>query len=361
MKYFIELRNYRPDNLQTHQCQTSGKRRPYIDIGEYLPSFDNDEIEFARINLASTTGDVISLRIRQKKKNYYINIVDEYEARYIRYKRKYDAIPTQGEIIDIITRMIISGERQPYMLAIIEYNEFKTVEEINDFVDFDSSIYPNLSELYIEYLIQKGYIKQEKTDQNKLNDIDLVVLSDLIKNSKKRSDWDSLMGTICFNIWNNSSEAFFKYQDLKYINISFLYTLNVFQKWNKIYLSKKYDIGAISKDASPFVVSFSSKLLDYVPKLKESIGIMNESNSYLSIFNFITIFSEALLETSEFKKENINPLDYFQRGVEVLCLFIYKLKILDKDFYNDLMVVGEFDKKVDDIIQQINSLEDTEA
>jgi hypothetical protein len=358
MENFENLRNFKPELKDFNiPDATKGTRRPYFDVGEYLPKLQDGEIEIARINLASSTGDVFSFRIKKERDNYFVSIADEYETEFFDYKNVYDSIPSQGEILDIITEMNNEKDSQPYWLAIIEQNGFESVEEITDFMQFDSNVYPNLNELFVDYLVENGF----SYDEEAAKVIDDDVLAELIKSHKMRNDWDSLMGTICFNVWHNSNESFLKYQNLEYINISFLYSLNLFQKWDKIYLSKKFDLDSISKDASPFVVNMSSKLLDSVPRLKEFVGLMNESNSRLTIINFITVFAGELSENPEFRKENINPLDYFQKGVEVLCLFTNKLQSIDKDFYNDLMVLGKIDEKVEDLIQQINSLQDSEA
>ena len=73
------LRNYTPENLPFGaEPGTSGIRRPHFDVGEYLPVSKEGEIEFVRISLASTTGDVISLRIKKEEKSFVVTIVDEY-------------------------------------------------------------------------------------------------------------------------------------------------------------------------------------------------------------------------------------------------------------------------------------------
>ena len=35
--------------------------------GEYLPDFEGDEVEIARVTLASVTGDVVSIRARRQE------------------------------------------------------------------------------------------------------------------------------------------------------------------------------------------------------------------------------------------------------------------------------------------------------
>ena len=48
--------------------------------GEYLPSFSGEEIEIARIVLASVTQDVYSIRAKRLGKLIAYCVVDEYES-----------------------------------------------------------------------------------------------------------------------------------------------------------------------------------------------------------------------------------------------------------------------------------------
>jgi hypothetical protein len=46
--------------------------------GEYLPDLKQDEVEIARITIASTTQDVTSVFARRGKHRIYYRVVDEY-------------------------------------------------------------------------------------------------------------------------------------------------------------------------------------------------------------------------------------------------------------------------------------------
>ena len=46
--------------------------------GEYLPDLKQDEVEIARITIASTTQDVTSVFVRRGKRRTYYRVVDEY-------------------------------------------------------------------------------------------------------------------------------------------------------------------------------------------------------------------------------------------------------------------------------------------
>jgi hypothetical protein len=151
-----QLRSYKPDNLFIEGMPaTNGSRRPIIDVGEYLPALDDNVLEFARIHLSSVMGDVFSCRIQYDNDRYHITIVDEYSTEFYLDQDEFDAIPTQGEVIDAITSMDNLLEGQPYILAIIENNTFTCIEEIVDFIRFDSNLYPNLNELIFVFISKK--------------------------------------------------------------------------------------------------------------------------------------------------------------------------------------------------------------
>ena len=58
-----------------------GRIHPSFMGGEYLPSHGRDETEIVRIQLQSTTSDVISLRARWEEDVIQYRVVDEYATR----------------------------------------------------------------------------------------------------------------------------------------------------------------------------------------------------------------------------------------------------------------------------------------
>src|SRR4029077_15963169 len=50
--------------------------------GEYLPNYRRDEVEIARIELQSTTSDVISIRARPRGRRIEYSVCDEYESEF---------------------------------------------------------------------------------------------------------------------------------------------------------------------------------------------------------------------------------------------------------------------------------------
>ncbi len=149
----MEMRNYRPANLFIENT-TEEIRRPTLDIGEFLPILTNGVVEVARISLASVTGDVISIRLRKTPRKFAVDIVDEYGSVFVGFKRFYYEIPTQGELLNSIIDLYYESDGESIIWGNINVNELTTIADIKQFFYFDSNIYPNLNELFEEYLRQ---------------------------------------------------------------------------------------------------------------------------------------------------------------------------------------------------------------
>jgi hypothetical protein len=70
------------DEVDTSIRTRLGRIHPSFMGGEYLPSYLPGEVEIARINLKSTTSDVISLRARPSPEGISYRVVDEYKAEF---------------------------------------------------------------------------------------------------------------------------------------------------------------------------------------------------------------------------------------------------------------------------------------
>jgi hypothetical protein len=148
-----DLNNFRPANLFSEN-PTDNIRRPTVDVGEFLPSFGIGIVEVARISLESVTGDVISFRVRKTPKKFALEIIDEYGSVFVGFKRLYNDIPTQGELFNAARDFCYESDGQSIILGTIEMNELTTIDEIIRFFYFDSNIYPNLNQLFEDYLVQ---------------------------------------------------------------------------------------------------------------------------------------------------------------------------------------------------------------
>ncbi len=156
-------RAFRPASIAL-TGNTARDRHPTFDVGEFLPPEVGDSIEVARLVLASTTGDVVSIRATRTTNGYAIDVYDEYTAEYEYgfegYRRDYAQIPTQGEMIDLLTAMTVEevamSPGQPYVQAVLENNELSSIEEALAFLRIDSRLYPELNSLLRAFLVQEG-------------------------------------------------------------------------------------------------------------------------------------------------------------------------------------------------------------
>ena len=69
------------DTISDHLRKATGRIHPRFMGGEYLPDYREDEVEIARISLASTTNDIISIRARRGRTGLIrYSIADEYNG-----------------------------------------------------------------------------------------------------------------------------------------------------------------------------------------------------------------------------------------------------------------------------------------
>jgi hypothetical protein len=176
--------------------QVLGAMHPSMMGGEYLPSFGQQEIEIARIVLASTTQDVISIRARRTPKYIAYSVVDEYETRYILSKKRSAQPLTLRELIQFINMTdrddVSIGDRSGLVLSVLEMNiEGGCVpEELRDFVSVSSSFYPRVGSYFSlitnEYI--DGLIQPEDGEEEDAEDEDDDALFDAFPPTKQK--WD---------------------------------------------------------------------------------------------------------------------------------------------------------------------------
>jgi len=148
--------------LSDQDRESLGRLHPHLMGGEYLPATEEDEVEIARIELASTTADVIQVRARNADGTIAYRVVDEYYDEGSRY----DVAPassaqplTLGELIDMIDtarraseewRMgddridvgLVDGARE------FVYEGSGDAEGLRDFVRVSSPFYPELERYF---------------------------------------------------------------------------------------------------------------------------------------------------------------------------------------------------------------------
>ena len=129
-----------------------GGGHPRFMGGEYLPSFGGDEIEIARIVLASVTQDVISIRARRQGKRIYYCVADEYESTF-KMGKTWSVKPlTLRELITLIDGSNQEDDTKTtgLVFSILDWNIESTgePEEMRHFIAVSSSFYPELGSYY---------------------------------------------------------------------------------------------------------------------------------------------------------------------------------------------------------------------
>ena len=145
--------------LDNSTRQVLGRMHPTMMGGEYLPSIGQQEIEIARIVLASTTQDVISIRARRTPKFIAYRVVDEYETEYDLAKHRSAKPLTLRELIKFINRTNRDdqddADRDGLVFSVLAMNldAGSDPESMRGFVSVHSSFYPDLGR-YFEWVTE---------------------------------------------------------------------------------------------------------------------------------------------------------------------------------------------------------------
>jgi hypothetical protein len=122
----------------------TGRIHPRLMGGEYLPNLLPGEVEIARVTLASTTQDVVSIRARKGKNRIRYRVVDEYEGETLTERNARTSIRplTLGQLIAFLDGAWSIRE-------VVAMNEMQCdVEEMRSFVKVSSPFYPGLIDHY---------------------------------------------------------------------------------------------------------------------------------------------------------------------------------------------------------------------
>ena len=118
--------------------------------GEYLPDYERDETEIARIELKSVTADVISIRARLEDDTIHYSVVDEYEGKFTLETESGDDPFSLAELIQFIDRTELEGSS--YSGLSLSFNnsnaEGMDKEDLVGFTTISSEIYPDLEDHY---------------------------------------------------------------------------------------------------------------------------------------------------------------------------------------------------------------------
>jgi hypothetical protein len=109
--------------------------------GEFLPALDDGEVEIARIQLASVTADVASIRARRVGAGMQYRIVDEYEVDEVFYEAESN-VP-----LDVAELYFLVVQQTGYLDEILERFEGQP-EDALYFVSLTSTFYPQLDRYF---------------------------------------------------------------------------------------------------------------------------------------------------------------------------------------------------------------------
>ena len=137
-----------------------GAIHPLLMGGEYLPGLDENQVEIARISLASTTGDQISVRAERRERAIHYLVVDEYETEYVVLPTSQGEEPlTLGELVALLDGTEHPDEEREHFGGLVKSHwEFAASNggipdgllEAISFVRVESGFYPGLAEHYAQ-------------------------------------------------------------------------------------------------------------------------------------------------------------------------------------------------------------------
>ena len=131
--------------------------------GEYLPDFEEGELEVARLSLRSVTADVISIRLRRTEDGFVYRIVDEYMDQYPNglLGEPTTIVVDQPLTMKDFGAFVVQVSRMDHWC---DPESFDTEEEAQDFVVATSEFYPEFG-AYIAEAISLEYPKPHSEDE----------------------------------------------------------------------------------------------------------------------------------------------------------------------------------------------------
>jgi len=146
------------DTLDEQSRKNPGLIHPTFMGGEYLPDYGRSEIEIARIELASTTNDVISLRARPIGSRIKYRLVDEYSSEF-RLPQQTSSQPFSlgalVQFLDSVEQVDVSEPSWTRFGFVLSSNQCNLecggdLEGLRDFTRVESDYYPDLVSHYAE-------------------------------------------------------------------------------------------------------------------------------------------------------------------------------------------------------------------
>jgi hypothetical protein len=146
------------DTLDEQSRKNLGLIHPTFMGGEYLPDYGRSELEIARIELKSTTNDVISLRARRSGSRIRYRLVDEYSSEF-RLPQQTSARPFSldelVQFLDSVEQVDVSEPSWTQFGFVLSSNQASLdcggdLESLRDFTRVESDYYPDLEAHYAE-------------------------------------------------------------------------------------------------------------------------------------------------------------------------------------------------------------------
>ena len=139
------------ETLSNESRQAWGAMHPSLMGGEYLPDYEESDVEIARISLESVTADQICVLASGELGNIYYRVVDEYEEEYhLPITRSIEPL-TLGELIRLLdeTENPFNDAGGGLVRNHWLYNQnYMDPEVAVDFVSIASAFYPDLTEYF---------------------------------------------------------------------------------------------------------------------------------------------------------------------------------------------------------------------
>jgi hypothetical protein len=150
-----------------------GRIHPAFMGGEYLPPLLDDEVEIARVSLASVTADQISVRAQRVQRGIAYRIVDEYGEDgpgYVCRSNRSELPLTLGELVAMIDGAQEGGGAAMSALISNVESGADLPREYRDFVRVSSEFYSQLRAYYearIEAWFDSNYRQASEQDEAK--------------------------------------------------------------------------------------------------------------------------------------------------------------------------------------------------
>jgi len=149
------------EGLADEERTAWGAMGPWCLGGEFLPELYEGEVEIARISLASTTSDQISVRARPDGDAVRYRIVDEYEDQGAHYELSCDTSERPLSLSELM--VVLENASQPgcaypggvlsSLWSMME-DFYDDEEEIIGFASMSSAFYPEIEACYRDMACQ---------------------------------------------------------------------------------------------------------------------------------------------------------------------------------------------------------------